>query len=393
MSWNEPGGGDRDPWSGSGRNNQGPPDLDELLKKLQDRINRLFGRRPRTGGGGGSGSSFGIGLVVVVLLVVWLASGFFVVDEGKRGVVLRFGKYVSTEMPGPHWQPPYPITDVRIVDVSARRTIRIGYDSPTRVNPKEALMLTRDENIVSVQLAVQWQVSEPDKYLFTLIQPEQTLKQLTESALREVVGKNDMDFVLTEGRAEVVNATMALVQQTLDERYDAGIRVVEMAIQDVQPPEPVQGAFSEAIRAREDEQRFINEALGYRNQIIPQAKGEAARIIEEAQGYRAQAVANAQGSVARFLAVLEEYSQAPEVTRERLYIEAMQSVLSRTSKILVGGDSAPLMYLPLDRLPTSGRSGEQGAVGADANEANAAGNETPAQLPLSRERLRSREVR
>ncbi len=402
MAWNEP-GGNRDPWSGSGRN-QGPPDLDELLKKLGERFRKLIG-----GKGGGSGDGDGDGgnrgrgagasgllLIVAVLAVVWLLSGFYIVNEGKRAIVLRFGAYQQTTTPGIHWHLPYPIETVRMVDVESRRIIRIGYEpAGNRNRPvlSEALMLTRDENIVNVQLAVQWQVSDPARYLFTLREPEQTLKELTESALREVVGKNEMDFVLTEGRAEVVEATRTLVQEALD-RYDAGIRVVQVAIQDVQPPEEVQGAFADAIRAREDEQRLINEARAYHNEVLPQAAGQAARIVEEAEGYRARVVAEAEGEAARFLSLLAEYKKAPGVTRERLYLETMEEILGRTNKALIDveGGGNQVMYLPLDKMLERSRPGAQQPAATAPLPEPASRTGSPAGN-VGRDRLRDREVR
>lgn len=397
MAWNEPGGGNRDPWSGSGRD-QGPPDLDELMRKLQERVRRLFGRSGRSGGGGGAGAA-GIALIAVVLLAVWLLSGFYIVTEGKRGIVLRFGEYSSVSMPGWAWHWPYPIEQVRMVDLESRRIVRIGYGVGAGARPQailsEGLMLTQDENIVNVQLAVQWKVSDPVEYLFTLLEPEQTLKQLTEAALREVVGKRTMDFVLTEGRAEVVEATRALIQDSLD-RYGAGIRVVEVAIQDVQPPEEVQEAFADVIRAREDEQRLINEAKAYRNEVLPRASGEAARVLEEAEGYKARVIAQAQGDAARFQALVAEYRQAPEVTRERLYIETIESVLSKSSKALVDVERGqPLMYLPLDKMIDRGRTGAAGGAGANGGGAPAGGapERGGADGGDLRDRLRSREAR
>lgn len=360
MAWNEPGGGDnRDPWSG-GRSNQGPPDLDEIFRKLRDRVDRLFGgRRSRSGGsgggdGGGGFSAVGIGIIAVILLLGWLASGFYIVDAGWRGVETRFGAHVDTTRPGPHWHLPYPVGDVMKVNVAERRHITIGYaaDSPSRSRAieSEALMLTRDENIVSVQLAVQYSIADPAAYLFNFQEPDQTLKQVSESALRQVVGKREMDFVLTEGRAEVAQRTRELVQQTLDQ-YNAGLQVIEVAIQDVQPPEPVQDAFVDAIRAREDKQRLINEAQAYANEIIPKAQGQAARIRAEAEGYRATVIAQAKGETSRFLQIAGEHEQAPDITRERLYLETMQTVLSDAAKVVVDTQSgAPISYLPLDRL-------------------------------------------
>lgn len=385
MAWNEP-GGSRDPWSGSGRN-QGPPDLDELLKKFTDRFRRA------SGGGRGGG---GIWLVVLVLAAVWLLSGFYLVTEGTRGVVLRFGAYSQTVTPGLHWHLPYPIEEVRKVDVASRRIVRIGYEptGPGRTRPilSEALMLTQDENIVNFQLAVQWQVSDPSRYLFTLLEPEQTLKEVAESVLREVVGKREMSFVLTEGRAEVVESTRKLVQETLD-NYDAGIQVRQVAIQDVQPPEEVQDAFADAIRAREDEQRQINEARAYRNEVLPQAAGQAARILEEAQGYRARLIAEAEGDAARFLALLAEYKEAPQVTRERLYLQTMEEVLDATSKALIDVEGGPVMYLPLDRMLERGKRAAQDKPPADERRAEPSRNTGSLPGGAGRDRLRSREVR
>lgn len=366
MSWNEPGRGNRDPWGGSG--NQGPPDLDEVVKKLRGKFGALFGGKGSSGGSGGdSGSGMGaagIGIVAAIVAVIWLASGIYIVDEGWRGVELRFGQYVRTTTPGPHWHPPYPIGSVERVNVEQRRVAEIGYQSVSAGRsqqvPRESLMLTQDENIVDVRLAVQYQVSDSMAYLFNFREPDQALKQVAESALREVVGKRRMDFVLTEGRAEVAQETHSLVSSTLA-RYGVGLQVVSVDIQDVQPPEQVQGAFEDAIMAREDEQRKINQANAYRNEILPRAQGEAARIREEAEGYRQQVVALAEGESSRFVAQLEEYTQAPEVTRERLYLDAMTGILGRTSKVMIdGGAGNPMLYLPLDRLRESGNSAPRG---------------------------------
>lgn len=400
MGWNEPGGGNRDPWGGGGRD-QGPPDLDELLRRLQARLQRLFGRSGRDGGsGGGGGAGFlGIGLIAGALLVIWLLSGFYIVTEGQRGIVLRFGEYNRTTMPGLAWHMPYPLEEVRTVDVDSRRIVRVGYGvgagTRSQAIPSEGLMLTQDENIVNVQLAVQWQVSDPSKFLFTLLEPELTLKQLTEAGLREVVGKRTMDFVLTEGRAEVEQATYELVQGSLDQ-YGSGMRVVELAIQDVQPPEDVQQAFADVTRAREDEQRAINEARAYRNEVLPRAAGEGARALEEAEGYRSRVIAQAQGEASRFLALLAEYQQAPAVTRERLYLETIESVLSASSKALIDVEGGqPLMYLPLDKMMERSQSASGSASGARAGGAPAAGQPgaSGAGSSSSRDRLRSREVR
>lgn len=411
MAWNEPGGNNRDPWSGGGggRGNQGPPDLDEVIRKLRSRLEGLFGGRGgRRGGdnGGESGGSGGpgvkgIGIVVGLLVLGWLASGIYIVDEGTRGVVTRFGDYVSTAAPGPHWHLPYPIEEVQTVNVSQRRTITIGYEalSPnqTRQVLSEALMLTEDENIVNVQLAVQYEVGDPAQFLFEFVNPEQTLKEVTESALREVVGKRNMDYVLTEGRAEVANRTRALVEEVMSV-YRAGIEVVAVVIQDVQPPEQVQDAFLDAIKAREDRERLINQAEAYRNEVIPQAQGRAAQVLEQAQAYQAEVVNRAEGNASRFSQLVTEYRQAPAVTRDRLYLDTMERVLGRSGKVLIDVEaSQPLMYLPLDRLLRQGR-GEADDDDGDRDMRNAlsgglgAGNQSDGGRSSS-SRLRMRETR
>lgn len=360
MAWNEPGGGNKDPW-GQGGGDQGPPDLDELIRKMQARLGGVFGGRRRGGSGSssGGGGSFGIGLLVVIAALVWLASGIYIIDAGKRGVVLRFGQFAAITTPGPHWHIPYPVETVEVVDVEQRRFEEIGYRSTGQrsvVVPKEALMLTRDENIVNVQMAVQYQVKDARDYLFNVRDPRSTLQQAAESALREVVGKSKMDFVLTEGRSEVVARVKTLMQEMLDQ-YQAGLLVSEVSLQDVQPPEEVQGAFSDAIRAREDEQRLKNEAEAYANDVIPRARGLAARQLEEANAYKESLVAQAEGEASRFSQLLTEYKQAPEVTRKRLYMETMEEVLQRTSKVMVDvKDGNNLMYLPLDRMMRQGAS-------------------------------------
>ncbi len=367
MAWNEPGGGNnKDPWGG--RNDQGPPDLDEVVKKMQDKLGGLFGGGRRGGGTGGGASGKGMagfGLVAGIVFVVWLFSGIYIVDAGTRGVVMRFGAYTEATMPGPHWHIPYPVEQVEIVNVEQRRFVEIGYRSGSGgqaglVVEREALMLTRDENIVNIQLAVQYQVDDPDKYLFNVREPDAVLKQVAESAVREVIGKSKMDFVLKEGRAEVVSRVKKSMQTALDQ-YESGMLVSDVNLQDAQPPEEVQGAFSDAIKAREDKERLKNEAETYANEVIPKARGRAARQTQEAQAYKESLIAKAEGEASRFTALLTEYKKAPEVTRKRLYLETMESVLSRTSKVIVDSDNANnLMYLPLDQLMkqnTTRRSG------------------------------------
>lgn len=364
MAWNEPGGNNsKDPWGG--RSNQGPPDLDEVVRKMQDKLGGLFGGRRKGAGngggtGGGRGPAFaGLGLIVGIAVLVWLASGIYIVDAGRQGVVMRFGAFSHVTPPGPHWRIPYPVDQVEVVDVEQRRFVEIGYRSGASAGqavvavPREALMLTEDENIVNIKLAVQYQVSDPQQFLFDVRDPNAVLKQVAESAIREVVGKNKMDFVLMEGRTQVVGDIKVLMQKTL-ENYKAGLLVSDVNLQDAQPPEEVQAAFSDAIKAREDKERVKNEAEAYANGVIPRARGAAARLIEEANGYKESLIAKADGEASRFTQLYEEYTQAPEVTRKRLYLETMESVLSNNSKILTDGGANNMMYLPLDQLLKSG---------------------------------------
>lgn len=358
MAWNEPGGG-KDPWGGRG-GDQGPPDLDEIVRKMQEKMGGLFGGRKGGGvtrGGGGGAGLFTVGLFAVAALVIWLLFGFYIVDAGKRGVELRFGQFSQITMPGLHWHAPYPIEQVELVDVEKRNFVEVGYRSAagsgtggSQSVPKEALMLTQDENIVDVRVAVQYQVKDARSYLFNVRNPDETLKQATESAIREVIGKSKMDFVLTEGRSEVAVQAKALIQSTLDQ-YETGLLVTTVNLQDAQPPEEVQGAFVDAIKAREDEDRQKQEAQAYANEVIPKARGAAARLLEEANGYKLSVIAKAEGEASRFEQLLTEYSKAPEVTRKRLYLETMQDVLSNSNKVTVDVSKGNnLLYLPLDQM-------------------------------------------
>lgn len=414
MAWNEPGGGNRDPWSsgGGGRgNNQGPPDLDEAIRKLRQRLEGLFGKRGggnRGAGGGDDGGKGktpglkGVGIIAGLLLTVWILSGIYIIDEGTRGVVTRFGAYQSIAMPGPHWHLPYPIESVQTVDVSSRRRITIGYQAvsaqQTRPVLSEALMLTEDENIVNVQLAVQYQVSNAADFIFNFVDPQQTLKEVTESALREVVGKRRMDFVITEGRTEVAQRTRELVVEAMAE-YEVGIEVVEVVIQDAQPPEQVQPAFEDAIKAREDRERLINQAEAYRNEVIPRAQGQAARIGEEAQGYVARIVQRAEGDASRFSQQQQEYAKAPRVTRDRLYLDTMERVLGSSAKVLIDNESSQqLMYLPLDRMmrssgATGGSAGSDGTPSMDNAVSSNTGSNRTQSSGTSSSSLRMRETR
>ncbi len=411
MAWNEPGGGNRDPWRGGGRE-QGPPDLDEVVRKLSDKFGALLGGR--RGGGNGNNSSgdggvsgsgiVGIGLIVAIIAVVgWLIASIYIVNEGERGVVLRFGRFLDTTMPGPHLRL-FPIDRVEIVNLEQRRFREIGYRSGSggarqpaiRSVPKEALMLTQDENIVDVRLAVQYQIHDPRAYLFNVLDPESMLVQVVESATRETIGKSTMDFVLTEGRSAIVGDIQKLSQRILNQ-YATGLQIITVVLQDAQPPEEVQDAFADAIKAREDEQRLKNEAEAYSNEVIPRARGQAARRLQEASAYKEQVVAQAQGETSRFNQLLAAYQKAPAVTRERLYLETMESVLSQTSKVLVDVKGTNnLLYLPLDRL-LKPHEAPGGATGAPLSETLPSGS-TPsvdgsAAATRLRDLSRSREVR
>jgi len=353
MSWNEPGGNKKDPWSGRERQDT-PPDLEAVMRSLQEKIGNLF--RGGSGGRSGGGNPMRMmGLLVAIALAIWALTGIYIVDEGNRGVVTRFGRYSETTLPGPHWRLPAPIESVTIVNVEQQRFIEVGYRSGGRQQamgsvPREALMLTQDENIVDIRLAVQYQIKDAKNYLFNVLDPDVTLKQVTESAERGIIGKSSMDFVLTEGRSGIADEIKAEVQQILDQ-YHTGIRVITVNFVDAQPPEEVQNAFEDAIKAREDEQRLKNEAEAYANEVVPKARGAAARLTEESEAYKLKLIAKAQGEAGRFKQLLTEYEKAPEVTRERLYLDTMESVLEKTNTLMLdvkGGNN--MIYLPIDKL-------------------------------------------
>ncbi len=356
MSWNKPGGDKKDPWSGRDQDKQ-PPDLDEVIRSLQTKLGGIFGSGGKGGsdGGGPEFSVKGIGFILVGLLILWGFTGIYTVDEGLHGVETQFGKYIGTTPSGLHWHIPFPIEAVEKVDVQRQRFIEVGYRSGGRQQalgsvPREALMLTEDENIVDVRVAVQYQVKDAANFLFNVKDPGLTLKQVTESAVRAVIGTNKMDYVLKEGRSDIVAVAKRQIQTVMDS-YGAGISVASVNMQDAQPPEEVQGAFEDAIKAREDKQRLINEAEAYSNDVIPKARGGASRLMQEAEAYRLSVIAEATGETNRFNKLLAEYRKAPEVTRKRLYIEAVESVLSNTNKVMINvKGSNNLLYLPLDKI-------------------------------------------
>jgi membrane protease subunit HflK len=377
------------------RGNEGPPDLDELLRNLNAKLNGLFGRKgrgePPTGGGGGDGGAKiagnGAWLLAVLVLLVWLASGFYIVDASNRGVVLRFGKYHQTTLPGPRWHLPYPLETAEIVNLSQVRTVEVGYRNNLKSKVlKESLMLTDDENIIDIQFAVQYILKSPEDFLFNNRATDDTALQIAETAIREIVGKSKMDFVLYEGREQVAAQATKLMQDILD-RYKTGILVSKVTMQNAQPPEQVQAAFDDAVKAGQDRERLKNEGQAYANDVIPKAKGAAARLLEEANGYRQRVIANSEGEASRFKQVLFEYQKAPGVTRERLYIETIQQVLESTSKIIIDQKGAgSLMYLPLDRLLQTPASGSAGSAGQEPLP-----DSTSPQVQRSREAFRSRE--
>jgi membrane protease subunit HflK len=343
MAWNEPGGG-KDPWSGKG-GDQGPPDLDEVVKKLQDKFGGLFGggkssgEGPATKAGGAGPGSKTISVVLAILLLVWLASGIYIVQPAERGVVLRFGAYSETTQPGPHWHIPFPIESVIKVDVDQISSFR-----------HKATMLTRDENIVDVELTIQSRIQDAAFFLFQDRDPRKTLQDATETAVRETIGKNDLDFILTEGRSAIADRIKEGAQGLVDS-YKTGLIITSVNMQPAKPPEQVKSAFDDAIKAREDKERLENQAEAYANQVVPEARGQAARRLAVAQAYRDRVIAEARGDVSRFVAILKEYNRAPEVTRERLYLDALETMLGQTSKVILDTKSGnSLMYLPLDQL-------------------------------------------
>ncbi len=344
MPWNSPGNKNDDPWNRNS-NNQGPPDLDEIFQKLSSKFGGIFG------GKGGStsstgGNASGVALfALIVAALIWASTGIYTITDGETGVVLQFGKYKELTNPGLHWHMPYPIEELRVVDMQQVRSSK-----------HRTTMLTKDENIVEIILAAQFRIKDAPNYLFNLRHPEITVKQAMESSIREVVGKSTVDFVLYEGLEVISSSTKTLMQEILD-RYDSGIEVTTLNLEKTQPPSQVQAAFDDVIKSREDLERYIEEAEAYANTIVPQSRGEAARITEEAIGYKEAIVSKAEGEAERFLALLTEYKKAPDITRERLYLEATQAVYSNTTKILLDVEgSNNLMYLPLDQLMQNNRA-------------------------------------
>jgi membrane protease subunit HflK len=394
MSLNDPnwGRGSRGP-QGPGGGNQGPPDLDELWRNFNRRLSELFGRRRRGGDeppqppsswqiGGGAG------VLIALIVAVWLASGFYIVVEGQRGIVLSFGRFSQETSPGLRWRLPWPIQSHEIVNLAQVRTLEVGYRNNVRTKVlRESLMLTDDENIVDLQFAVQYLVKDARDYTFNVRRPDESAMQIAETAMREVIGKSTMDAILYETQVDVANRARDLMQ-SIHDRYGTGIQVSTVTIQNAQPPEQVQAAFDDAVKAGQDRERQKNEGQAYANDVIPRARGTASRLQQEAEGYRQRVMASAEGDASRFRAVLTEYAKAPVVTRERIYIETMQQVLASTSKVMMDYRGAGnLLYLPLDRIMQSAGAPTEGGAAPRAVPA-----EPPAEAgPRSRETLRNRE--
>lgn len=349
----------------------GPPDLDEVLKDLGKKIDNIFKRKPRIvidNNGGGSNNANGgrkqnlnggdIPLLPILLIVflIWLLTGFYIVDQGSRGVVLRFGEHIDVTQPGPRWHLPYPIETVEIVNQEQVRTIEVGYRSSNDLAAnsqelRESLMLTGDENIVDLQFAVQYNLKSVEDFIFNNRAAETSVRAASETAIREVVGKSEMDFVLYEGREEVAIRTKELMQQILD-RYSTGINITSVTMQNAQPPEQVQAAFDDAVKAKQDLERQKNEGQAYANDVVPKAKGTAARLLAEANAYKVSIENEALGNSSRFEQIMKEYERAPEVTKNRLFLEAQEEILSNVTKVIIDQKSGSnsLIYLPLDQI-------------------------------------------
>ncbi|MDA0872633.1 MAG: FtsH protease activity modulator HflK [Proteobacteria bacterium] len=364
-------------------NQDGPPDLDELFKDLKNKMNRVIGGKASGGGNNGqkpnssgsqlSGDNIPIGPIILIIVLIWLATGFYIVDQGSRGVVFTFGKNTAVTMPGPRWHIPYPIETVEVVNLEQVRTIELGYRSSgagaTSQELRESLMLTGDENIIDLQFAVQYNLKSVQDFLFYNRSAENSVRGAAETAIREIVGKSEMDFVLYEGREEIAVKTLALMQDILD-RYQTGINITSVTMQNAQPPEQVQAAFDDAVKAKQDQERQKNEGQAYANDVVPKARGSASRLIAQANGYKVSVENEALGNASRFEQIMTEYNRAPAVTKQRLFLEAQEGIMSSITKIIVDQkDSNSLLYLPLDKII------QQSGTSRNVNDANAVNNQ------------------
>ncbi|MDH5393475.1 MAG: FtsH protease activity modulator HflK [Gammaproteobacteria bacterium] len=389
MAWNEPGNNDnqKDPWGNRGNkgNNQGPPDLDEALRNFQKKLSGIFGGGKKGGSSSSSGGGMGMGVIAVILLLLWSASGIYKIEQAERGIILQFGAYKETVQSGLHWHLPRPIQ--KVIKVNVSKVYSIGVDET---------MLTQDTNIVDIEGTIQYRVDNPTDYLFNTADPEVTLKNSTESALRESIGRRNMDFVITEGRANIAADVQKLTQEILDQ-YKTGLTITEVNIRQAKPPEAVKAAFDDVNKALEDKVRFLNEAESYRNEVVPRARGAAARLTAESESYKAEVIARAEGNAGRFTAMLKEYKRAPGVTRDRLYIDMVEHVLSNSTKVMVdvkGGNN--MMFLPLDKiLQSSGMTSKQSNNVLDSLSAGDAARDAGTGVDNIRNRIpsRSRETR
>jgi modulator of FtsH protease HflK len=367
---NDPGWGNR--------NNEGPPDLDEVMRQFNRKIKAFFGKKTEPNGDHEGKPIVAVLPIFGLIMLVWMATGFYIVDQGSRGVVLRFGKHVETTMPGPRWHMPFPVESATVVNMEQVRTIEIGYRSAEGGSGRskelrESLMLTDDENIIDLQFAVQYNLKNVEDTLFNNRSVDEAVRGIAETAIREVVGKSKLDFALYEGRDEVAVNTKKLMQEVLD-RYKTGVNVVSVTMQNAQPPEQVQAAFEDAVKAKQDLERQKNEGQAYANDVIPKARGTASRLLQEAAGYKLRVENEAQGNVSRFNQIFAQYQRAPEVTRSRMYLDAQEQIMSSVSKVIVdqkNGNS--LLYLPLDKL--------MAASGANLPTAPASANAQP--LPVA----------
>lgn len=383
----------------------GPPDLEQVWRDFNARLNAFFGPKNRPGGGGGGGGNLRpdmkgagatAGVLAGVALLIWLASGTFLVQEGHIGVIFTFGHNSALASPGLNWRLPYPFQTNETVNVSQLRAVEVGYRSqqgPKIKMPNEALMLTEDENIVDIQFAVQYTLKNPQAWLINNTNPEENLLQVAETAMREIVGRSTMDFVLYEGRAKVASDVQQLMQKILDS-YGSGALISNVTMQVVQPPEQVQASFDDAVKAGQDRERQKNEGQAYANDVIPKARGAAFRLIQEAEAYRSLVSDNALGNASRFQQVLTEYQKAPGVTRDRMYLETMQQIFSSASKVMVDAKSGSnLLYLPLDKLIAQNAASDASARAAQGAQGASNAPAAPLDVLQNAEALRQRESR
>ena len=376
MAWND-------------NNNQTPPELDEVIKDFKNKFNSTFGRKSSGNTGASKAAKGSFKYLVILAFIVWLLTGIYIVDPAERGVVLRFGAFQESTTQGPHWHIPYPVESVYKINVEQIRSAEIGFrnvqNSYSGGVSSESLMLTKDENMVDVKLAVQYKVADAQAFLFNVFQPELTLSHVVQSVIRQVVGDNTMDHVLTTGREQVALEVKSASQALLNE-YNTGLMITAVTMQAAQPPVQLKPAFDDVVKAREDEQRYINEARAYANDIVPKARGASQRLIAEAEAYKSEVVSKSEGEAYRFTQILTEYIKAPDVTKERLYRETLEDVLGDTNKVIVDSNSNSLMYLPIDQLINSNR-----VTRPSSNSSNY--NQTPSGQSSDGSVLRSRENR